>query len=153
MKKLITFICISLFCIFSLTAQEKKGGEKIKALKIAYLTEQLNLTSTEAEKFWPIYNIYSKEQHDLRNAIRTEMKNAIKKSKDDIKLVSENEAERIIKFKLTTDKKIYESEKNFITKIKNIISYKKIMQLQIAEMEFGRKLMKKYRLKKKGAEK
>ena len=147
MKKLITFICISLFCIFSISAQGKKGREKIKALKIAYLTEQLNLTSVEAEKFWPLYNSYSKEQHDLRNAIRTEMKSVIK-SKGDVKLVSENEAERIIKLKLSTDRKIYESEKSFLNKVKNIISYKKIMQLQIAEMEFGRKLMKKYRHKK-----
>ena len=36
----------------------------------------------------------------------------------------------------------------FIKKIKEVISYKKIIQLQIAEMEFGRKLVSRYRHKK-----
>ena len=47
--------------------------------------------------------------------------------------------------KLTTDQKIYESQKNFIDNIKKVISYKKIVQLQLAEMDFGRKLMSKYK--------
>ena len=43
---------------------------------------------------------------------------------------------------------MYESKKTFIKNIKEVISYKKILQLQVAEMEFGRKLMSKYRHKK-----
>ncbi|KGL63994.1 hypothetical protein [Polaribacter sp. Hel1_85] len=147
MKKLITFLTITLFCVVSISAQGRKGKEKIKALKIAYLTEQLNLTSTEAEKFWPIYNAYDKKQHALRNSIRTEIKNSIKE-KEDINSISEKEAERLISLKLSNDKQIYESQQKFISSIKKIISHKKILQLQIAEMSFGRKLMSKYRHKK-----
>ncbi|MCL7754212.1 sensor of ECF-type sigma factor [Polaribacter sp. Z022] len=147
MKKIITLITITLFCICTVNAQGKKSREKIKALKIAYLTEQLNLTSTEAEKFWPIYNAYSEKQHKLRNIIRTEIKNTVKEN-GDINSVSEKTAERIIKLKLATDKKIYEAQNKFIDDIKKIISYQKIMQLQVAELNFGRKLMKKYRHKK-----
>ena len=147
MKKIITFICISLFCILSLSAQGRKGKEKIKALKISYLTEQLALTSDEAQKFWPIYNTYDNEQHRFRNEYKSKIKEAIK-TKESIDSISEKDAEELTNAKLVVDKKLYESQKTFIKKIKEVISYKKIIQLQIAEMEFGRKLMSRYRHKK-----
>ena len=35
-----------------------KGGwqDKMKAERVAYLTDAMGLTSSEAEKFWPVYN-------------------------------------------------------------------------------------------------
>jgi hypothetical protein len=148
MNKIITFTWISLFCILSLSAQERKVSRaKIKALKISYLTEKLNLTPSEAEKFWPIYNIYSKKNILLRSKIRSEIKKAMKEN-GDLKLVSEENAASLVYLKLSTEKKIYEAHENFIDKLKKIISYNKIIQLEVAEMEFGRKLMKRYSSKK-----
>lgn len=145
MKKIITLICITLFCTLTLSAQDNKGSkEKIKALKVSYLTEQLNLTPSEAEKFWPIYNAYSKEQYSLRYTLRYKIKNAMKEE-GETSAFSESEAQKLVMLKLTTDQKIYESQKNFIDNIKKVISYKKIVQLQLAEMDFGRKLMSKYK--------
>jgi hypothetical protein len=40
--------------------------EKVQALKIAFITQKLELTSTEAQKFWPVYNRY---ETDLRQVI------------------------------------------------------------------------------------
>ena len=149
MRKIITLICISLFCTLSIHSQMKKEGrEKIKALKIAYITEQLNLSATEAEKFWPIYNEYNRDQNTIRSTYRISLKKNIKKSKEGIDSLNENEAKKLISLKLLTDKQLYESQKKFISKIEEIIPYVKIIRLQIAEMEFGRKLMRKYRHKK-----
>ncbi len=149
MKKIITVICVSLFCTLSIHSQMKKEGrDKIKALKVAYLTEQLNLTTTEAENFWPIYNAFNKEQNTLRSTYRISLRKNIKKNKESIDTLSEVEAKKLISLKLLTDKKLYESQKKFIDKVEGIIPYAKIIKLQIAEMEFGRKLMRKYRHKK-----
>ena len=41
--------------------EDKKDGGRIEALKIAYLTRKLNLTTEEAQKFWPVYNKYADE--------------------------------------------------------------------------------------------
>jgi Spy/CpxP family protein refolding chaperone len=41
-------------------------GQRLQALKIAYVTKQLNLTSEEAEKFWPVYNNYTNELRKVR---------------------------------------------------------------------------------------
>jgi hypothetical protein len=43
---------------FTIRAQ---NGNRLEALKIAYITNKLNLSPEEAQKFWPIYNQYSLE--------------------------------------------------------------------------------------------
>lgn len=147
MKKIITFICISLFLSFSIQAQKsKESRKKIRALKIAYITEQLNLTASEAERFWPLYNVYNKEQNTIRGNFRTSLRNTARR--DEINTVNEEQAKKLVQLKLQTDKKLYESQKKFIDKMIGIISYKKIITLQMAEIEFGRKLMRKYKHKK-----
>lgn len=152
MKKLFAFICISLFFIVSSYAQRNKGNwKKIKALKIAYLTEQLDLTVKEAENFWPVYNAYSKEQIKIRsrfkNLMREKLKLEIKNSNTVLDSINEEQAKMLSLQKLKSDKQLYESQKIFLEKMEKIIPYKKILKLQIAEMEFGRKLMRKYRQK------
>lgn len=56
----------------------KDKREKMEKLKIAFITEELNLSQEEAQKFWPIYN---KKEENLRE-IRKEMKNEVKAAKD-----------------------------------------------------------------------
>lgn len=148
MKKIIFLLCVTLFFTHSINSQKKGGGrEKIRALKVAYLTEQLNLTTSEAEQFWPIYNAQYKQQGNIRNNYKSILKKSIKDngSIDDF---NEEVAEKIISLKLETDKQLLELQEKFISSLKNVLSYKTIIKLQIAEMEFGRKLMRKYRHKK-----
>ena len=82
------------FLFFASVMQAQDGKhEKIKALKTAYITEQLGLTSEEAEKFWPIYNRYDEKFHDLR---RKEKKEIFQKLKDGMENLSEAEANALI---------------------------------------------------------
>ena len=46
--------------------QQKEGGGKLEALKIAYLTKKLDLTTEEAQRFWPVYNKYTEEIRSIR---------------------------------------------------------------------------------------
>ena len=70
MKKIILYISFVL-AAFTASAQavseevqvNQKKEEKIKALYIAYISQQLSLTPTEAEKFWPAHTQY---EADLR---------------------------------------------------------------------------------------
>lgn len=149
MKKRIPLFCLSIFLSWSLTAQKtNQSREKIKSLKIAYLTEQLNLTSKEAEVFWPIYNAHDEKINALRFAIRKNLKN-LREQFLDPNSVSEKKAKSSIDFKLKTDKKILQEQNEFIGKITKILGYKKTIQLQFAEMEFGRNLMRKYKQRRR----
>lgn len=40
----------------------------VEALKVAFITQQLNLTAEEAQKFWPIHNSYMAELKKAREA-------------------------------------------------------------------------------------
>jgi hypothetical protein len=44
-------------------APDNQKMQNIEALKIAFISRQLQLTPDEAEKFWPVYNQYSNEIH------------------------------------------------------------------------------------------
>ena len=148
MKKYLYSLFIVLTFCFSTNAQKRKGHkEKIKLLKISYLTEQLDLTSLEAEKFWPVYNEHSK---NILGFI-AKKSDALKKELSVVKEIdSIDERKALILFNLTQhlEKKKFEERENYIKKLKPILSIKKIIKLQIAEKEFGRKLMQKYRHKK-----
>jgi hypothetical protein len=72
MKKLLLIITLFLTVgSAAVKAQDdddtKQGnGGRVEALKIAYLTKKLNLSTEEAQKFWPIYNKYSEEIRKVR---------------------------------------------------------------------------------------
>ena len=148
MKK-ITYILFLLLISTSIKAQFKKGSkEKIKALKIAHITEQLNFTENEAEKFWPIYNKFDSELIELRLQERINLKMKIKKI-GGLEAVTDSQAKEIIDKILVLDKAIYETKKKFYNELTKVISYKKILKLEIAEKEFHRKLLRKFRGKHK----
>ena len=68
-KVLYLIIWSSLLLSISSMAQRGPGGpppseekkERIEAMKIGFLTEQLNLTPDEAKVFWPVYDQYQGE--------------------------------------------------------------------------------------------
>ncbi|MGV3761789.1 hypothetical protein [Parapedobacter sp.] len=54
-------------------AQESRAErfERIEAEKIAFITKELNLTPSEAQKFFPVYNQYHREIYKLKQERRS----------------------------------------------------------------------------------
>jgi len=69
MKYLLIY-CLIVFESVSVFSQQTPiiGNQfvKVQQLKIGYMTNELNLTAEEAQKFWPVYNAYSKESSQAR---------------------------------------------------------------------------------------
>ena len=59
----------------------KEKKERIEAMRIAYITEKLDLGSDEAKIFWPVYNSYEQEQKELRQTKKNMDKEAKEKRK------------------------------------------------------------------------
>ena len=61
-------IIISLILLipFVRVNSQNPNVEKFSAYKIGFLTKKLNLTSNEAEKFWPVYNDFEKKRNQIR---------------------------------------------------------------------------------------
>ncbi len=62
-------ICLIALCGTTLYAQQDKF-RAIESEKVAYITKELKLTPTEAQKFFPIYNKYNEEMWALKRAKR-----------------------------------------------------------------------------------
>lgn len=148
--KYITVILIFLFSI-SLMAQKRGNGpsqDKIKAYKIAYITDQLNLTAKEAEKFWPIYNEISEKMEDFRRDSRREIIKEIKEQ-GGIENISDAKAFVIIKKDIAMKEATLVFEKELIDKLKEFLPFKKILKLQVAEKDFKKELFKRLKERRK----
>jgi hypothetical protein len=124
--------------------QQKK--EQVKSLKVAFITEELKLTSNEAEKFWPLYNSFEDKQMDLR---KDKMKNYLDRA-DNADNLSEKEAATLITQMENTEEELHQLRKKFVASLKNVLPSVKILKLKKAEDEFNKKLLQQYRDKKVG---
>jgi hypothetical protein len=131
------------FSFFAQNGKIDEKREKIKAFKVSFLTTELELTSTEAEKFWPIYNAYDDKQFDLKHL---KMKTYIRKLNDDnINNLSEKDAVTLLSQIESTDKELYILREKYMASLKKILSAKKILKLKKSEDDFNRKLLQQYR--------
>jgi hypothetical protein len=71
MKKIILFLALFTGLSYICQAQPPRG-EKIQAIFVAFVTKELNLTSDEAQKFWPTYNQYFAELKKAREENRND---------------------------------------------------------------------------------
>ncbi len=148
MKKLALFILILLSGLNNLTAQQNRDKhENFRAYKIAYITQQLDLSPTEAEKFWPLYNEFGKQFYQLKVIDSRNMKRKIKES-GGIDTLSEEEAHEYVSILLNAEEEIVKLKKKFYDRLKNVLSPNKILMLYNAENEFNRKLLSEFRKNK-----
>ncbi|MBM1107612.1 hypothetical protein JQC67_15760 [Aurantibacter crassamenti] len=136
-------VIIFLLTTTAFYSQNKQDWDKIKSLKVAYFTEQLELTSNEAEAFWPVYNKYEKERYLLRKNGYDELRNRMKEADS----FNEKEADKLLDEYLDYEENEEELDKNFFVKISKIITAKKTLKLIRAEQDFKHKLIRQYRKK------
>lgn len=128
---------------------QKPNHERIKALKTAHITEQLDLTSSEAEKFWPVYNEFDKKLMDLRQKDRINFKGKLRNG--DIDTLTDEEANILIDKILVMKTSELEYRKELVVNLKEVLPPKKIIKLYKAEESFKRMLLD--RLKERRAKK
>jgi len=63
MKKIVIFLLIILIYPVTKSVAQNTNLEKLNNYKIGFFTKRLNLTSEEAEKFWPVYNEYQGQKN------------------------------------------------------------------------------------------
>jgi hypothetical protein len=143
-KNYILTIVLALFVSFNLFSQERESRKKIKSLKISFITDKLALTSQEASKFWPIYNKYEIERNDLYHVQRGDLKKKIEEL-GGIDNLKEEDAKNFAEKMLSLDKATYDSNVTYQEELSKVISYKKIVKLQIVERDFYNSLMKRFK--------
>ncbi|WP_339705870.1 hypothetical protein [uncultured Kriegella sp.] len=142
--KKITTLAILLTVSLFYGQKSQQDWDKIKALKVAFITEQLSLTSQEAQSFWPLYNEYEASRYALRRKEHNQIRDKIK----DASNLSEKAASELLDQYLSFEEEEEELDKIFLKKAAKIISAKKSLLLIRSEEEFKRQLIRRYHQKK-----
>jgi hypothetical protein len=143
MKANITALFIFLFTLNAFS--QHLDRERIKAQKISFITDKLDLTAKEAEKFWPVYNAYDEATLKIKHQ---DIRNIRKEIKQNLNTMSDVKAKDLLENLIIAENKLHEENVNLIVKLKKIISPKKIILLKAAEEDFNRQLFEQYKRKR-----
>lgn len=129
---LVVFISTNVFA-------QHPDREKIKALKVAHITEQLDLTEAEAQKFWPIYNANKEAEHQLRE------ESSKRRKEQSLDKLTENEAKALLLDMEKAEKQKVELHSKMLNNLLTVLPAKKIIKLYQAERSFRKKMLDEYR--------
>ena len=135
----IIFLCLS--AMGQGPQNHEKRMEKYRSMKIAYFTENIELTPEDAEKFWPLYNKYDQQKHELRMNRRLRSKEFSQQAEQ----LSEQEAEKIIDRHMEIRQKELQLDMEFHNELKQVLSSKKIMKFYITEVQFREYMLRRIR--------
>jgi hypothetical protein len=142
-----------LFSSLQLFAQKEKMMdpkmiEVIKSKKVAFITEQIGLTTQESQKFWPVYDKLDKERTELFNH-RREMEEAT----DDKAVKSEEFYRKLSNEIVAAHVKEGKLMEEYNAKFLSILSAEKVVKLYRSERKFRSYLMHEMRKNDEGKEK
>jgi len=126
-RKFIGFIAC-MFLITSIgTAQKDKIQEKIKARRIAFITEKLQLTPTEAQLFWPLFNDFQQKRRTIYKTYGGKL---------NFEEMSDAELTAHLDDQLEKEEKLLILKRVFIGDLKNVLPVRKVAMLSETEKKF-----------------
>ena len=142
MKKVISVLCALVVLSMGAFAQgpqgPRRGGdngwrERVRAEKVAFLTEEIDLTESEAQVFWPIYNEIQKSQRDGFEAVKNAY-DAMAKGVEEKK--SSKEMEKLVKAYIDAKEKNEGIETKYLNKLLKVLPAEKVARYYVAEEKF-----------------
>lgn len=120
----------------------KEARDRIEAMAVAYITDELSLTTQEAQKFWPIFNEMRKKRMELDRSKRK----LIKEMESNFEAMTDAQAQdyvnRLKVIETGISRAGYENRSEDIIAI---IGAKRFLKLIKAEEDFRRKMIKEFR--------
>lgn len=119
--------------------QHKQKFERIKAEKIAFFTDKLDLSPEEAQVFWPIYNQYWKESQEAHKAtMKAFGETHVKKDET----ISDKELEKKVDAYVKASTQEQSIMAAYYPKFKKVLPIGKVAKLYQAEEEFRMKMIR-----------
>lgn len=120
-------------------AKRAERNEKIKAIKVAFITSELNLTESEKQSFWPVYDKHEEDEKALREKHKEFRKKNKGKSIDEM---TDSEVEEIIDNGILLKEERLALDKSFNNNLKSVLPIKKVLKFHKSQRKFKRKLLK-----------
>ncbi len=147
MKPVLTFLLA--LCFTAAFAQpghppSGKDREQVERLRIAFLTDELDLSVEEGQQFWPIYNTFS----DTRDAKEKTIRKTMRALEDETATEKQVLEAMATVTQLRTE--IAELEQTYITDVMAILGPEKAVKLIHAEKRFKKVLIDKLQERRQG---
>ena len=152
MKKALIAIALFVAATFAATAQEDKrpderrkfSPEQFQEKQRNYITEKAALTPEEAEKFFPIFFELQKERFRIEREARSKV------IKERGQKLTDEQWKELLGHTADARIAIAQLEKKYITKYLNVVSPKKLVDIQRAEHSFQSYMIKTMARQEKG---
>ncbi|MBN2774345.1 MAG: hypothetical protein JXR31_08875 [Prolixibacteraceae bacterium] len=154
MKTIRLLSLVTLALLFTSQAFAQRRGpseeeiEKWRAKKIAFLTDKLQLTPEEAEKFWPVYNQAEQENWEAQRQ-RREIEEKVQREDGNL---SDKEIITLTKERVGTYKTEAEIIDKYNKKFLEVLPPKKVLILYQAEHQYMRSLLRDFRDRRRDEE-
>lgn len=132
-------IVFALMTCMQALGQKAEVKKKIEAAKIALITERLELSPEQAEKFWPIYRSFEEERKAIRKAYNRERKSF------DPNTATEEENLNMLNMAKEVKQKQLNLENDYTDRILKVITTRQLNNLRQAEGDFKEMLLKRIR--------
>ena len=146
MKKVISVLCALMVLSMGAFAQGPQGPgrhprqgddnswrERVRSEKVAFLTQEIDLTESEAQVFWPIYNELQKAQRDSFEAVQkayAAMEKGVQEKK------SGKEMEKLVHAYIDAKDKNDGIETKYLNKLLKALPAEKVARYYLAEEKF-----------------
>ncbi|NYJ27215.1 hypothetical protein [Allomuricauda sp. ARW1Y1] len=141
-----TLISCTLLLVSFLMHAQGPVRDRIKTLKVAFITERVGLTSEEAQQFWPIYNEHEDTLEEIRRKERAELEVNIARAQD----LSNTDSERLLDRLLELQFEKQKVDQEFLSRLRTVIPAKKVLLLVKAEEDFKRQMIQEFRKRRGG---
>lgn len=111
--------------------------DRVQAQRKAFITEKIDMTSKEAEKFWPIFNEYEKEERRIRRQYQDNQKRVID--------MSNEEAKDFLLSRFDMEQDLLNLKRRYFEQLAGVISPRKLAGFSRADREFKKLLLSRIR--------
>lgn len=137
MKRILFISAIIMGLTSTVLLSQTPALDKLNANKVGFFTKKLNLTSLEAERFWPVYNEYQK----LKNQIQLEKASIIRTFNQNETTLSDNQLAELGDKLVATFVEESALQVTFHKKLKEVLPPAKVIRFYQAENQYKAQLL------------
>jgi len=144
-KNIIGGLLLFILSINMVQGQEHLSKEeRIKALKAAFITEELALTPEQSQSFWPLYNEMQEKIHGLKKSHT---------KRPDIDNMSNAALEALLEEHLKKEEEKIALHRVYTERFKKVITIRQIVKLTQSEHRFRKELLRRTKERREGVKK
>jgi len=136
--RLLTLAALLLAVVPAAQAQGGRNGQRLAQIenaKIAFITNRIALTQSEAQRFWPLYNEFAGRRRELNRNGRLLRRDVTDTMNDQQVRDNFNQFFAVRQQELNL-------EKDYFERFQKVISLRQVAQLFLAERDFTKEVIK-----------